>query len=287
MAGGLRTLEAVLGIAGTSAAELGALQADYTAKSYAADAAKLALQQADTALQAADAAVRAYIVQSKKVLSCFLGNRWGAGWEPTGFPDTSTEIPRRQDQRLNLCAALQGYFVQCPQHETAALSVTAAQAGANFLALCQARTTLAQAETDLGQKLKARAAAFKRLRQELRYCLFAIANTLPDDDPRWHTFGLNAPADPHVPERVASLELQPAGSGTLNVTWPRAPRATRYRPFVQVVGKDAEPQARARTYDPRVTLTGLAPGDTVRVHILAANATGEAAPSPTAEWRME
>jgi hypothetical protein len=287
MTDGLEALETELAIAGITAARLGARQADCTATAYAAGAAKSTHQAAADALQAADATARVFIVQSRQVLSCFLGHRWGARWESMGFPDASTEIPRRQHQRWNLCAMLQGYFVRCPQHEMPALRVTAIHDGENHQALCQTRSELARAVTELGQKLKARAAAFHRLRLDLRYSMLAIANTLPADDPRWHRFGLNAPADPHVPERVASLELQPAGSGAINAIWPRAPRATRYRPYVQVVGQDAEPQARARTYDPRVTLTGFAAGDRVRVHILAANATGEAAPSPVAEWIME
>ena len=42
---------------------------------------------------------------------------------PTGFPDQSTGVPRTQEKRMNLCAALKIYFTNVPGHEVAALGV--------------------------------------------------------------------------------------------------------------------------------------------------------------------
>ncbi len=286
MARGLEALAAELGITGTSGAEVQALVAAYRAADTAARAAKVQRFHAERALQAADAAARAFIVRAKKMLACFLGDRWNAEWEVTGFPAQSTEIPRRQVQRFELCARLQHYLPEHPQFENAALEVTGAQAGAHFNALRQARHAVNAATAEQGAKLKARDAAFDQLKREMKYALVVLGGALAPADARWARFGLNAPADPHVPERVAELKLRSPGPGLLEASWDRAPRATRYRVFVQVAGQDPEPRARPAVYDPRIYLTGFAAGDLVRIFILAANATGEAAPSPTVEIQL-
>ena len=287
MIGGLRALEAELGITGTSAAALQALHDDYTAASAATGCAKAAKREAADAFQQADEAVTAFIIQTKKVLSCYLGNRWTTSWGSAGFPDFSTEIPRQQVQRWALCGALKLYFERTPEHEAPALGVTAAKAGELHTAICAARAQVNKSITELDGQLKARAAALRKLTQEMHSTLEMLPCHLPDDDPRWHRFGLTAPADPHVPERVESLALKAVGQGNLEVVWPRAARATRYRLYVQRLGQDPEPIPRKPVYDTRALLSGFAPGTTVRIHILAANATGEAAPSPVEEVLME
>ena len=75
----------------------------------------------------------------------------------------------------------------------------------------------------------------------------------------------------------------PGGAGEIPVKWPRAVRATRYRPFVQIVGVDAEFAAREAVHDPIVNLTGFKSGQMVKVYVVAANAVGEAQPSPTGQ----
>ena len=287
MARGLEALAGELGITGTSGAEVRGLYEACEAAGAAAGVAKAQRFQADRALQAADDAARDFIVQCKQVLACFLGNRWSASWEPTGFPEQSTEIPRRQTQRWNLCASLQLYFQEHPEHENAALGVTGAQAGQHHVALRQARHALNVATADQEAKLQARDAAYDKLKRGLKYCLAALGCVLAPDDSRWLRFGLNVPADPHVPERVEEIKLKQPGPGLIEASWSRAPRATRYRVFVQVVGKDAAPQARPAVYDARTLMTGFAAGELVRIHILAANATGEAAPSPTVEIQLK
>ena len=63
--------------------------------------------------------------------------------------------------------------------------------------------------------------------------------------------------------------------------WPRAVRATRYRPFVQIVGVDDDFVAREAVHDLTVNLDHFTTGQTVNVKIVAANDAGEAQPSPT------
>ena len=232
------------------------------------------------ALQAADALATEFLGAARKVLTNFLGNFWSTAWEPTGFPDMSTAVPKTQEQRMNLCASLKIYFTNVPAQEVAALGVTAALADTRFQALSSARDAL-----DIKDELKeaakqARDAALKNLRKRVRGLIGELETLLEDTDPRWHAFGLSMPSDPDTPEPVESLTLTAGTPGVIVAHWPRAMRATRYRPFVQV-GANPDFVARDAVHDLTVNLTGFTTGQTVKVYIVAANDAGEAQESPT------
>lgn len=65
------------------------------------------------------------------------------------------------------------------------------------------------------------------------------------------------------------------------LSWSAAARATYYRIFIKIEGEDADFRFLKRDSDLDHTLTGLTPGTTVSVYIIAANPGGEAPPSPT------
>jgi hypothetical protein len=283
VADGLHQLEAALGITGVTEAKV---RADMTAARAAGTAARTAKEvrlAASTALQATDDAATAFLMAVRGVLQNFLGRKWSAGWETAGFPNQSTAVPATPEERLNLCAALNAYFLANPAREVAALNVTAVKAEEHHQALSDGRDLLDQKTTDQGQKLKARDAALLKLGQHLRTLVTDLESLLAEDDDRWHTFGLNAPADPVTPESVASLDLRLISATEILASWPRTPRATRYRPFVQIVGVDEDFVAREAVHGLDVVLKGFAAGQTVRVKIVAANDDGEANPGPTEE----
>jgi len=128
---------------------------------------------------------------------------------------------------------------------------------------------------------QARDTALRNLRKRVRDLINELDTLLADNDARWHAFGLSMPADPDTPEPVESLTLTPGTAGVIVASWPRAVRATRYRPFVQIVGVDTEFVARDAVHDMTVNLTGFTTGQTVKVYIVAANDAGEAQPGPT------
>jgi hypothetical protein len=281
LADGLHQLEATLGVTGvTEAKTRAAITVCHNADNELGTA-KSARQTASTGLQAADDAAIEFIGNARKVLSKFLGNRWNAQWEPTGFPNESTAVPETQEERMNLCRSLKEYFTANAAQEVAAMEVTAAIADARYAALSDGRDTLAQKETDQGVKMKTRDAAYDALRKLLRTAITELKRFLAEDDDRWHTFNLNAPADPVTPDAVESLTLAPGTAGVIVASWERARRATRYRPFVQIVGVDEEAVARDAVHDLTVNLTGFTSGQTVKVYIVAANDDGEAAASET------
>ena len=280
IATGLHLLATPLGILGTNEAMVTTAITACQAAVAAAGVAKDEKQAASDALQLVDDNTIAYLGASRNVLAHFLGNRWSASWEPTGFPDMSTAVPQTQTKRLSLCAQLAVYFTANPTREVASLGVTAAQAQTFHTALKAGNDLLDQKLTALDARLKDRDAAYRALSKIVRAFISDLRKFLPDDDGRWYTFGLNAPADPVTPAEVVSLTLTNGLAHQIVAAWPRAPRATRYRPFVQIVGVDADPVARDPVHDLTVTLDSFTSGQTVKVYITAANDDGEANPSP-------
>ncbi|MCX6901484.1 MAG: hypothetical protein NT105_22620 [Verrucomicrobia bacterium] len=281
MADGLHTDAAGVGIAQNTEV---IMRAGITAvRNSEADygAAKDARSAAFDGLQTADAEVTEFLSNARKVLTSFLGNYWSAAWEPTGFSGNSTKVPDSQDGRLNLCAALKIYFTANPTREVAGLGVTAVNAEAKFQALSDGRDAVEHKTQEQAAKKDARDAAVAGLRKRVRGLIDELTTLLSDTDTRWHAFGLNRPADPDTPEIVESLTLAMGAAGVIVASWPGAPRATRYRPFVQIVGVNEEPVARDPVHDLTVNLTGFTTGQTVKVYIVAANDAGEAQAGPT------
>jgi hypothetical protein len=212
----------------------------------------------------------------------FLGNSWSTQWEPTGWPDQSTGVPATQQRRMNLCASLKIYFTNVPAHEVAAMGVTAAIAESHYQAVSDKRDALALMEQARTTARESRDAALQALRKRVRDLIGELTALLGPDDPRWHAFGLNRPSDPDVPEPVTALNLRLETTGVMAI-WPRAMRASRYRPFVQRVGVDEKFVAREAVHDSSVLLNSFSSGQTVRVYIVAANDAGEGPESPVAE----
>ena len=246
-------------------------------------AAKDDRQHAMDALHVTDDTATVFLGTTRKVLMSFLGNTWSTAWQPTGFPDLSTGVPRTQEKRMNLCASLKIYFTNVPAQEVAALGVTAAIAETQFQALSSGRDVLAMKDELQTTAKQGRDIAFADLRKREHDIIGELGSLLPDNDPRWHAFGLSMPTDPNTPESVESVTLVAGTVGKIVSSWPRAKRATRYRPFVQIVGVDLDFVARDAVHDLTVTLSGFTTGQKVNVYLVAANDAGEAMPSPTVQ----
>ena len=286
MADGLHTDAVGVGIAQNTEAVMRAALAAALNADVAYGEAKEARMAAFDIMQAADDAVWEFLLATKRVLSQFLGTRWSTAWEPTGFPNQSTKIPDAQDQRLYLCAALKLYFTNHPEREVAPLGVTALNAEARHQALSDGRDAVEHKTREQADKKEARDVAVAGLRKRVRGLIDELTTLLGDADTRWHVFGLNCPADPDTPEPVTELTLAMGAAGVIVASWPRAMRATRYRPFTQIVGVDESPIAHDPVHDEVVNLPGFAAGQTVKVYIIAANDAGEALPGPTEELQV-
>lgn len=241
---------------------------------------KQAVAQKYALLQAADEAGIQTITACQLRLKQKLGQRWSADWEPTGFPDQSTGVPRQQDPRFTLLQALKNYFTAVPANESAEMGATAADCDAAWTALSNARQAVANAESAQTTAFSTRTTATDTLRKRVRGLIDELTILLAADDPRWEDFGLTIPAHPVAPEPVASVSAAPLGGGRLDVTYDYATRATRYKVQALVVGVDEDWQPGKTAKDLEVILPGFTAGQQVKVRVLAANDAGDAPPSP-------
>jgi hypothetical protein len=283
MADGCHLHEVAIGLQHNMETDVRASIAALRTTEAAFGAAKTDRQAALDAAQAADEDATDFLLAAKRVLSQFLGTRWSAAWEATGFPDLSTAVPKTVEKRMNLCGALKIYFTNNPTREVAALGVTAALAETKFQAISDGRTAVTSKEELQTAAKQARDVALQGLRKRAHDLITELDTLLGDDDARWHAFGLSMPSDPDTPEPVTSVALSIGAAGVIVASWPRAVRATRYRPYTQIVGVDPEPVAHDPVHDLFVNLPGFASGQTVKVYIIAANDAGEALPGPTEE----
>ncbi len=240
---------------------------------------KQALANAYTALQTADDTGAAVITACQLRLKQKLGQRWNADWEPTGFPDQSTAVPRQQDARFTLLDALKNYFTAVPAHESVDMGATAAICAAQWTAISTARQAVANAESAQTMAFAARTAATDMLRKRVRGLIDELSLLLSPDDAKWEDFGLNIPANPSAPEAVASVSAVALGNGRIDVTFPYATRATRYKVEVFVVGVDTAWRLGKSVKDLEVILPGFTAGQTVKLRVIASNDGGDAAPS--------
>jgi hypothetical protein len=244
---------------------------------------KQAVAQKYDLLQAADEAGIATITACQLRLKQKLGQRWSADWEPTGFPDQSTGLPRQQDARFTLLQALKNYFTVVPANESADMGATAAACDAAWAALSTARQAVANAESAQTLAFTARTAATDTLRKRVRGLIDELTLLLAPDDAKWEDFGLSIPANPAAPEQVASVSASALGNGRLEVSYAYATRAVRFRIEVFIVGVDTDWHPGKTVKDLEAILPGFTAGQVVKVRVIAANDGGDASPSPEAQ----
>ena len=283
MCDGLQALEVTLNIKQNTEVILRAALAAARGAETGYGAAQVARKNANATLLAADQAARTFISNSRKRFSKFFGDGYSTEWGAAGWPNNSTAIPSTQDERFNLVNSIGLYLTANPTHASVDMDVTAAIATTIFTDLSNARAALDQRVTDVGVAKVARDTAEANLRKRMNGLISEVATVLEDDDPRWHTFGLNAPADPATPEPPTFTTLVPGVPGTLLVDWDDALRAGHYRVWIFVVGVDAEWRSVQSPADSDATLSGLTTGQTVKVRVTSVNDAGESQPGPEAQ----
>jgi hypothetical protein len=280
MADGCHTHEATIGILQNTEAAIRAAIAALSNAETTAGFKKTELANAYTALEAADEAGTVCINNCKLRLRQVLGERWNAGWEPTGFPDQSTGMPNTQDKRFTLLDALKNYFTAVPASENAGMGATAALCEAAWTALSNARQTVSNCEAAQTTAFEVRASATDALRKRVRGLIYELETLIATDDPRWEAFGLNIPANPSAPEPVTSATAAPLGSGRIELSYGYATRAVRYKVESFILGVDTEWQNKASAKDLEVILKGYIAGQQVKLRVIASNDGGDAPPSP-------
>lgn len=212
-------------------------------------------------------------------LAALFGPRHNMQWEAAGFRHRSTMVPESLAGRQALLTGLAGYLTLFPEKESTDMGTTAAICTATHDAVQAARTAVKRSQTQLRAAVVAKRAALKKLRKQMRSLIRELDIVMAKDDPRWQRFGLRVPASPSMPKAVESVTLTALGGGAVEVSWPRARHARRYR--VQLRRAGAAEFENVKTLRGRDTiLTSLPVGERLEVRVIAANQLDEAAPSP-------
>lgn len=233
----------------------------------------------------ADSNGRAYLSAASSVLAVHLGTLYSAVWDPTGFPNQSTAVPRTLAERQELLFSLQTYFTANPTQEAASLNVTAARAGILFTALSDGRSGANAAVVLTGQKKALRDTAVNTLRTTESGLITELGLLLADLDPRWIAFGLVEPGGSDLCPPPENVVLTPGVAGTVLADWSNTPRAVRYRVYVQIVGVDPGFVPFVTVTDSDATLSGFTTGQTLKVQVTAINADDAEGP-PSAEHQL-
>jgi hypothetical protein len=214
-------------------------------------------------------------------LAMLFGNTYNVQWGAAGFPDRSTMVPEVFAKRLSLLSSLARYFELKPEHESTDMGATVVICQATFEALSDARSAVNHHKSALRTAVIAKNAAFKKLRKCWRGLIDELWILLPPNDTRWLRFSLKLPARLPPPPPVEQVTLEATGEGKVFAQWPPAPHAKRYR--VQWRRMGAADFINATTVpEPKTLLKRLPLDENIEVRIIAANKTGEAAPSPVA-----
>jgi hypothetical protein len=237
-------------------------------------------------LASAEKEIRRWLGTARRVLSLRLGDRWDSRWESSGFPRGSTAVPKSQIGRLNLCAALADFLSARPELACAAWSVTSAGARAKHQLLAGTRADFVRCRAEAVAQNRRFKTLHLKLCKRARGLIGELELLLDDADPRWLDFGLNIPARPAPPEPVQRLDAIPNGPRAVQLAWPRARRATRYRVFARPAAQPDAPAREKTVHDLRAILEDLPWIGELQLWVQAANAAGESAPGPVTTVRL-
>jgi hypothetical protein len=228
-------------------------------------------QGLSTQVQTAQNNLADWLAAVKTALSSSFGQRWSSDWIAVGFITPTLEIPDTRSQQATLGLGMVSFLTKNPSYESAKPNVTAAYG-----------TALLKAVTDTKKALKDEEAAYNTLSTQWDTVYGALTgsmwsligilkHTLAADDPRWLDFGLPMPATPSTPGKPVGLVAQLNADGSIGVSCPAVPLATRYRWRMRYVGVQADYGLAARSVDPMAAISDVAPGQTVELIVQAVN----------------
>ena len=210
------------------------------------------------------------------LLKGWLGRQWNPSWAAAGFVRGSLEI-RRDPARM--LTSLRNYFRSNADQENASLKVTAARAETLLEAIRQAGEATEAARTARALARSVYETSLDKLRQRIQGLRDELDQLLTDDDMRWTRFGFIRPIEGRIPEPLTSLTLRPGVARQVQVSWPRAKRAKRYR-VKWWVKTSVNPQVYElpSVKDFAINIDQLTSGTTVVVEVTAVNKSGPSQP---------
>ena len=278
MLAGLTTLRFVLGI--TQITEIGfkTLLDTFTRALSIYNQARSSQQSAYDLYHARMSELDAWLKVARGILVGDFGNRWNTLWAQTGFPQPSTAIPRRMQDRIALVLKLAEFFTANPSYEVAVKGVTAAQATLVRKNVIAAQDALQASKTALETASAALQAAQLALTTHMRMLIAILRGLLAQNDPRWEGFGLHRPGMKTTPAAPTGLRATLQGSSLLLENDP-TPLADRYLYRRKILGIDSDYELVASSPTPMALLEGIAAGLTQEIIVQAAAANSQSVAS--------
>lgn len=228
----------------------------------------------------ADDALLKVLMDTRKVLATFFGDRWSNDWLQAGFVTRTTAVPGSVDERLGLALRLGVFLSKNSQYEVPALGVTGAEVTRRQALDVSARDTVAVGDAGVKRLLDVRTTALEMLRTEIGMLVQVLYKVLPANDPRWLEFGLNIPASLATPGQPQNVQLAPnpvmagpenVGPAGILATCAAQPLTTRYRWRLRIAGVEVNYRLVTSTLEPMAMITDLPAGVPVEVIVQAVN----------------
>jgi hypothetical protein len=278
MTTGLKAQEREVGFKHASEANLRAMLDEFIRARSVYNASLAENAALSNALEIADAEGKHFIGNVKAVLLNVFGKAWSPEWSQIGFSTPSLGTPKSLAARQVVLKAIADYLQSNPDRQNVPLNVTIERAAELFRSLKESREAKIRCASTIASAKAARDKAEADLRKCMNNLIKELRQLVAVDDPVWYAFGLNRPSDPARPPAPDELAVTAGAPGSIHVAWKAAPRAIRYRVYTKKDNEDGF-QLTASTFDPTMTITGLAEGSDVFVQVSAANDAGESKPS--------
>lgn len=234
-------------------------------------------------LEEAIEAARAFVTLVRELLKPKLGKRYSQKWDVTGFKG-ALKVPSRPGELFALLTALQAYLAANLAINNEQLQVNAAKASELGSDLVELVNAVNAQIAEVKRLLEVRNAAMERLRRRMMGLVAELTQLISGLDARWLSFGLNMPGATERPEAPKNVSVVRVSETELGVKWEKTPRATHYRVWLQVEGRDGEflPIGSAKDLD--FTIESVPMDATVRIALSAVNPGGESGKREVGAW---
>lgn len=215
------------------------------------------------------------------------GAKWVVAYSQVGFKRGTIETPSDTAGKLEVLRAVASWLARNPSKEVVTknpvtgeeIRITSLHAGELEAALDAAINKVEDCVPDRDVKAKAREEAEEQLRGRIRLVAGELDMALDPTDPRWTAYGLPKPGETERPSQVTGVQVSLPAPKIVHLTWEQSERVVRYKVRALITGKDNEPRVVAEVYEEQADLLNFAPGDVVKLDIVATNSAGDSAPS--------
>ncbi|MBV9009603.1 MAG: hypothetical protein JO354_10645 [Verrucomicrobia bacterium] len=148
---------------------------------------------AATWMNAADAALTEWLAKARLAVMLARGMRWSHTWIEAGFTHRRTNVPKAIAPRIELARRLVDFLSSHPQFGVAHAEVTATHGRKLYDDIVAARQVHRRLTGACNDAKRARDAAERHMRCQMRSIIVLLSAAMRSNDSRWLEFGLNKP----------------------------------------------------------------------------------------------